>query len=62
MTLPFKNLPAAPRKARTDLINSDILGPLPDGKVDFVDITYCVDAFRGTAAPHPGPPIDDPCR
>ncbi len=57
----FKNEPAAPRKARADLINSEITQPLPDRKVDFVDISYCVDAFRGQASPLPGPPITDPC-
>jgi hypothetical protein len=57
----FRNLPAAPRKARADLINSDIAQPMPDRKVDFVDISYCVDAFRGSSSPLPGPPITDPC-
>jgi len=57
----FRNLPAAPRKARADLINSEITQPLPDKKVDFVDISYCVDAFRAQALLLPGPPITDPC-
>lgn len=57
----FKNEPDAPRKARADLINSDITQALPDKKVDFVDVSYCVDAFRNQAAPLPGPPMTDPC-
>jgi hypothetical protein len=57
----FRNLPAAPRKARADLINSDTFEPSPDGKVDFVDIAYCVDAFRSAAMLLPGPPLTDPC-
>jgi hypothetical protein len=43
------------------LVNADIVIPTPDQKVDFVDISYCVDAFRGLAEPLPGPPVDDPC-
>jgi hypothetical protein len=57
----FKNEPDAPRKARTDLLNSTATEPQPDRKVDFVDISYCVDAFAGTNMPLPGPPVDDPC-
>lgn len=57
----FKNDPSAPRKARSDLINSDISQPRPDQKVDFLDICYCVEAFRSVPRPPPGPPINDPC-
>lgn len=57
----FKNVPTAPRKARSDVLNSDVTEPTPDQKVDFVDISYCVDAFRNVASPPIGPPLDDPC-
>jgi hypothetical protein len=57
----FKNEPAAPRKARTDVINSDVLLPAPDRKVDFVDIASVVEAFRGSPPVLPGPPVNDPC-
>ncbi len=57
----FKNAPGALRKARADLISTDIARPAPDWKVDFADITYCVDAFRSQASPLAGPPIEDPC-
>ena len=64
----FKNLPCepgltsgVPQKARADLINATTSLPMPDRKIDFVDISYCVDAFRGAAAPPPGPPPADPC-
>jgi hypothetical protein len=57
----FKNLPTAPRKARADVINSNITFPKPDGKVDFVDISTVVDAFRASAGPPVGPPTTDPC-
>lgn len=39
----------------------NIAQPLPDKKVDFVDISYWVEAFRGSAAAFPGPPLIDPC-
>jgi hypothetical protein len=57
----FKNEPAAPRKARADLVNSNILFAPPDRKIDFVDISYDVDCFRGSCPALPGPPVDDPC-
>ncbi len=57
----FKNTPGAPRKARSDVINSDISRPKPDQKVDFVDISCIVEAFRGTPCAKPGPPAVDPC-
>jgi len=38
----FRNLPTAGRKSRLDLSPQ-----FPDMKIDFVDISYCVDAFRG---------------
>jgi len=51
----FRNLPAAPQKARADVINSNITAPPPDKKIDFVDISVVVDAFRGSPPPMPGP-------
>ncbi|MGD2110152.1 MAG: M64 family metallopeptidase [Phycisphaerae bacterium] len=58
----FKNIPGAARKARADLVNSDPTQPLPDRSVDFVDISFAVDAFRGVITSPPGPPVDDPCQ
>ena len=46
----FKNEEGAPIKARTDLS-----GNLPDLVIDFVDISYTVDAFRGNPYPFDGP-------
>jgi hypothetical protein len=57
----FKNEPFAVPKTVADLANSNISNPLPDRKVDFVDIALAVDAFRGAALPPPGPPATDPC-
>ena len=57
----FRNLPIAPRKARADVINSNVLQPRPDQKIDFLDISCVVDAFRGVPCTLPGPPTDDPC-
>ncbi|MGD2108093.1 MAG: hypothetical protein PVI86_01750 [Phycisphaerae bacterium] len=57
----FKNEPTALRKARADIINTDLQVPPPDNKVDFVDIACCIDAFRGQPCPLPGPLPDDPC-
>ncbi len=57
----FKNEPTAPRKARADIVNSDIFQPKPDQKIDFVDITCAVECFRGTPCTVPGPPDPDPC-
>ncbi len=60
----FSNEPGAPIKSRADLINSDVTNPEPDRKVDFVDITFCVDAFRGFEQhpnPYLGPDPDDYC-
>lgn len=51
----------APRKARADMINTDISQPLPDRIVDLVDISCLVEAFRGSPCPLLGPPADDPC-
>jgi len=53
--------PGVPRKARADLINSNVDLPKPDRKIDFVDISCIVDAFRGTPCVLPGPPTADPC-
>ena len=44
----FRNLPTAPVKARSDIVNSDITQLIPDRKVDFVDISVAVDAYQGT--------------
>jgi hypothetical protein len=57
----FRNLPTAPRKARTDVINGTVSLPKPDQKVDFVDISQIVDAFRNDPVRYPGPPTTDPC-
>lgn len=57
----FKNLPSAPIKARADVTSADVADPIPDLKVDFVDISYIVEAFRSEAVPPPGPPTVDPC-
>ena len=57
----FKNEPTAPRKARCDVTHADVFNPLPDKKVDFVDISCIVAAFRGTPCPLTGPPVIDPC-
>jgi hypothetical protein len=57
----FKNEPAALRKARADVVNSNTSLPEPDKKVDFVDISCIVDAFRGTPCALPAPPMEDPC-
>ena len=50
----FKNLPGAPVKAR-----ADVAPEIPDQIVDFVDIPWVVDAFRGL--PYPWGPSADPC-
>jgi hypothetical protein len=57
----FKNTPGAPIKARADVINATVTEPLPDRKVDFVDISHIVSAFRSEAILPPGPPAVDPC-
>jgi hypothetical protein len=46
----FKDNEGAPAKARTDLA-----GDTPDLKVDFVDILYEVEAFKGEPFPFGGP-------
>lgn len=51
----FLNNGLAPLKAKADVINSDVSRPIPDQIVDFVDISYVVDAFRHVEAPPPGP-------
>ncbi len=53
--------PGVPRKARADVISSDVSQPKPDKKIDFVDISHVVDAFRNQAQPPVGPPATDPC-
>ena len=58
----FRNLPNAIRKARSDIVNSDVAQPIPDRIVDFVDISCVVDAFRNDPCAPPGPPVDDPCQ
>ncbi|MGD2110247.1 MAG: hypothetical protein PVI86_12765 [Phycisphaerae bacterium] len=57
----FTNAPGSPRKARSDVTNWNILEPLPDHKIDFIDIAYTVEAFRGEAPAPVGPPEEDPC-
>jgi hypothetical protein len=57
----FRNDPAAPRKARADLVGADRYDPVPDQKIDFTDVAFCVDAFRNNEPPPPGPPAIDPC-
>ena len=52
----FRNLPDAPKKARTD-----VAGDTPDRKIDFVDITCVVDGFRADPCSIVGPPVTDPC-
>ena len=50
----FKNLEGAPAKAR-----SDIDPTRPDQIINMTDVTYVLDAFRGSDYPfEPGPP---PC-
>ncbi len=46
----FKNTDGAQSKTRTDLA-----GNLPDLKIDFMDISYAVEAFRGLGYPFDGP-------
>lgn len=46
----FKNVTGAQSKTRTDLA-----GDLLDLKLDFVDISYAVEAFRGAGYPFAGP-------
>ncbi|MGD2108062.1 MAG: hypothetical protein PVI86_01595 [Phycisphaerae bacterium] len=46
----FKNEPDACKKARTDLCSDN-----PDMKIDFVDIGFCVEAFRGFGYSFDGP-------
>ena len=48
----FRNLPTAPVKARAELASDE-----PDLKIDFVDISHCVDAFRGNVYPFSGPGV-----
>ncbi|MGD2108178.1 MAG: hypothetical protein PVI86_02180 [Phycisphaerae bacterium] len=57
----FSNEPWAVIKARADLSHGNPLNPLPDRKVDFVDVSLCVDAFGGfpNGNPYPGPNLDD---
>ncbi len=57
----FKANPAKPRKARADIINSDINQAKPDQIIDFVDISCVVECFRGQTCPLAGPPMTDPC-
>jgi hypothetical protein len=46
----FKNAPNAPGLGSADLSPSQT-----DGRVDFTDISMCVDAFRGFEYPFSGP-------
>lgn len=46
----FRNRPDAPSKSRTDLAEDT-----PNLRIDFVDIAYVVEAFRGSAYPFSGP-------
>jgi hypothetical protein len=57
----FSGAPGAPRKARADLIGAGCTDPNPNRKVDFLDIGYAVDAFRGAQCTLPGPLVTDPC-
>lgn len=57
----FKGTPGSIRKARADIIGDGPNDALTNGKVDFVDISYAIDAFRAEAVSLPGPPVDDPC-
>jgi hypothetical protein len=57
----FKNTPGSIRKARADIVGGGPDEALVNRKVDFVDLSYAMDAFAGRAAPPPGPPVDDPC-
>ncbi|MGB2988057.1 MAG: hypothetical protein WBE26_19485 [Phycisphaerae bacterium] len=51
----FRNLTGAPGKARSDIAGEPPAG-IPDQLCNFVDISYCVDAFRGLPYPFDGPP------
>ncbi|MGB2984359.1 MAG: hypothetical protein WBE26_00635 [Phycisphaerae bacterium] len=50
----FKNLPAAPRKARADIAGEPPAG-VPDQLANFLDISYAIEAFRGLPYPFDGP-------
>ncbi|MGB2986978.1 MAG: Ig domain-containing protein [Phycisphaerae bacterium] len=56
----FRNLIGAPQKSRADIAGDPPLG-IVDNICNFVDISYCVDAFRGLPYPFYGPPETDPC-
>jgi hypothetical protein len=47
----FRNEPSAPSKVRTDLASE-----VPDGVIDFTDISYAVDAFLSNGYPFDLPP------
>ena len=57
----FKNEPDAIRKARADIVGNGPADPLPNRKVDFVDISCVVGAFSAEPCVPVGPPVDDPC-
>jgi hypothetical protein len=50
----FKNEVTAPKKARCDLVG-DLVPSIPDAKIDFNDISSCVDAFTGHPYPFGAP-------
>lgn len=52
----FASPPPPPiQKSRTDLVATGISVPPPDQKIDFVDVSVVVDAFRGSPRTLPGP-------
>jgi hypothetical protein len=57
----FKNEPTAPRKARSDLTNSDVAELCVDRKVDFVDITTSIEAYKGASYPLCAMPGEPDC-
>jgi hypothetical protein len=58
----FKNEHGAIRKARADIVGTGgPFDPLPNQKVDFVDVSCAAGAFRGYPCVPVGPPMDDPC-
>jgi hypothetical protein len=57
----FKNEPGAIRKARADITGNGPGDALINRKVDFVDISCVVGAFRAEPCDIVGPPVDDPC-
>ena len=52
---PTGSTPGVPLKSRADLVNSDLEQKKTDKKIDFVDISACVDCFRNQCPAQPGP-------